>query len=463
MKSVFIGVDYIKNTDGIKLLELNTDVQISNLKESYFDYTSLFNYLSENGFTKLHFIYKETYTSPVFIENIKNLCIENGVEYYETLITLNSILIDDIEDATDTLFFRLAYNAQAILDDYYCREHGELINLLFENEKESYIPKTHLQYSAEVLHDNINSLNDNGDYPNIIAKKNYADFDKTLYPAFYKLSNETELSTLKSNLDTNIFLQEYLFSPENVESDLIVNHIRKWYLISNGLNDVIDLGGYLHSNQVSLKPEYITYDESAYNKLDNKGRSMFYSNPTRLTPGGIISNYTVNKLNSEQNYESIPVSEVQVGDTIQALNINTVDVNGGELKMLEWRYTGSIADLMTYSTASVVRNMKVDAEDWFSKIDYISVNETTGSFLLQMNKMVLTEKGGVVKFTTAQDLEVGINVFNTTDSVSTISNISDEYFSGSIYMLNIEPIDVFIAGTADNEILNSTIILHNYK
>jgi hypothetical protein len=34
--------------------------------------------------------------------------------------------------------------------------------LLFENGKESYIPKTHLQYSAEVLHDNIDSLNDNG-------------------------------------------------------------------------------------------------------------------------------------------------------------------------------------------------------------------------------------------------------------------------------------------------------------
>jgi hypothetical protein len=55
MKSVFIGVDYIKNTDSIKLLELNTDVQISNLKESYFDYTSLFNYLSQNGFCKITF------------------------------------------------------------------------------------------------------------------------------------------------------------------------------------------------------------------------------------------------------------------------------------------------------------------------------------------------------------------------------------------------------------------------
>jgi hypothetical protein len=80
-----------------------------------------------------------------------------------------------------------------------------------------------------------------------------------------------------------------------------------------------------------------------------------------------------------------------------------------------------------------------------------------------MNKMVLTEKEGVVKFTNAQDLEVGINIFNSTDSISTITTVGDEYFSGSIYLLDIEPIDVFIAGTDENEILNSTIIMHNFK
>jgi hypothetical protein len=80
-----------------------------------------------------------------------------------------------------------------------------------------------------------------------------------------------------------------------------------------------------------------------------------------------------------------------------------------------------------------------------------------------MNKMILTEKEGVVKFTNAQDLEVGVTVFNSTTNFSTVTSIGDEYYSGSIYMLNIEPIDVFVAGTADNEILNSTIIMHNFK
>jgi hypothetical protein len=190
---------------------------------------------------------------------------------------------------------------------------------------------------------------------------------------------------------------------------------------------------------------------------------MFYSNPNRLSSAGIISDYKVNKLNTEQTYEETLVSQIQYGDVIQALNINTLPSEMEELKMLEWRYTGSVENLMTYTTASVVRNIKVDVEDWFNKIEYVSPNQTTGSFLLQMNKMVLTEKEGVVKFTNAQDLEVGINIFNSTDSISTITTVGDEYFSGSIYLLDIEPIDVFIAGTDTNEILNSTIIMHNFK
>jgi hypothetical protein len=226
------------------------------------------------------------------------------------------------------------------------------------------------------------------------------------------------------------------------------------------LEDIVDCGGYLHSNQVTLNNDYINY---VNNKLENPGRAMFYSNPNRVTAAGVISNYKVNKLDSEQNYQPIEVSQIEYGDTIQALNINTLDVDMPELDMLEWRYTGSVEDLITYTTASVVLNNKVDVEDWFNKIEYISPNQTTGSFLLQINKMILTEKDGIVKFTNAQDLEVGINVFNTSDSVSTITTVGNEYFSGSVYLLDIEPNDVFVAGTADNEILNSTIIMHNYK
>jgi hypothetical protein len=146
MKSVLIGVDYIKNTDGIKLLELNTDIQISNLKASYFDHDVLIQYLASNNLTKLHIIYKEIYTSPLFISTLKQKCLENNIEYFETKISINSILIDEIADDSETLFLRLAYNAQAILDDYYCRENSELINLLLRR----YLSKIQLTQNLKL-------------------------------------------------------------------------------------------------------------------------------------------------------------------------------------------------------------------------------------------------------------------------------------------------------------------------
>jgi hypothetical protein len=63
----------------------------------------------------------------------------------------------------------------------------------------------------------------------------------------------------------------------------------------------------------------------------------------------------------------------------------------------------------------------------------------------------------------AQDLEVGDTIFNSPTYTSTLTSVTDEWYSGSINYLDIEPIDVFIAGTEDNEILSSTIVMHNYK
>jgi hypothetical protein len=102
-------------------------------------------------------------------------------------------------------------------------------------------------------------------------------------------------------------------------------------------------------------------------------------------------------------------------------------------------------------------------EDWFNRVEYTSPNDTTGSFLLQMNKMILIQRGSEVRFCSAQDLEMGDIIFNSPNYTSTLTSVTDEWYSGSINYLDIEPIDVFIAGTDDNEILSSTIVMHNYK
>jgi hypothetical protein len=191
---------------------------------------------------------------------------------------------------------------------------------------------------------------------------------------------------------------------------------------------------------------------------------MFYSNPNRLSSAGILSSYNVKKQNPDTTFEVTEVGSLEVGDIVEAISVNTLDPSLiKELEILNWKYTGSLDNLLTYTTASVVRKTPSIVEDWFNKIEYVGENETTGSFLLQMNKMILIERDCEIRFCSSQDLEAGDIIFNSPNHTSTLLSVTDVWYSGSINYLDIEPIDVYIAGTDTNEILSSTVVMHNYK
>jgi len=215
MNSVLLGVDFTLNGDDISFLEMNTDIGISNRMVEYFDFVSLFNYITTNNFTKLHLIYKEFYTAYQFIDTIKTYCANNNITYNESITDLTAILIPDVASDDETLVIRLAFNTQAILDDLYCRDKSELIKLMFDNQLTQYIPKTYSKYNDEVtVSDNLNTLNDNGINPNLIVKRTMPDNQKNRYPEFHKLSTEEELETLKNNLAEGTLLQEYIYNTE---------------------------------------------------------------------------------------------------------------------------------------------------------------------------------------------------------------------------------------------------------
>ena len=456
MNSVLLGVDFITTDEDILLLEMNTDINLSFTKSSYFDFDSLFNYITTNEFSTLRIIYKAEFVSKYVVDIFKDRCAQNNVTFDEIIIPPNAVTIPSYDDNDTTLNLRFAYNAQAILDDTYCRDKNELINLLFEGEFENIIPKTYTIYNGETL-DNLTTINDNGEIPNLISKKQLPDFNKTRYPEFKKVNDLTELADVKTNLESGILLQEYKFSPNNVEEGVITNHIRQWYLITNQLSEIIDLGGYLHSNQIELDETIVEYVD---NTLNNKSRYMFFSNPNRVTDEGIPSGYKIDVQQEDETFISKNASEIQIGDVVRAINIDTFEHNFNRSQTFEWEYTGNTESLITYTTASVISIIHKPIEDWLNKITYTD-GTNIGYSLLQNGKMVLCETDGVVKFKNVIDLVVGDVIFNSPTTTSTITSISNEYYTGLVSMIDIEPSDVFIAGTNNNEILN-TLVVHNY-
>jgi hypothetical protein len=119
-------------------------------------------------------------------------------------------------------------------------------------------------------------------------------------------------------------------------------------------------------------------------------------------------------------------------------------------------YTGSLSELITYTTASVVDVENININDWFYRVEY-----TNGSSLLSKNKQILVESSGSVSFKPTSELEVGDTIFNSSTEFSLISQISMEYYSGSVINIDIEPSDVYIAGNETNEIF-APLVIHNY-
>ena len=455
MNSVLLGVDFITTDDEILLLEMNTDINLSFSKSVYFDFDGLFNYITTNEFSILRIIYKTEFVSKYVVDVIKEKCTQNNITFDEIIIPPNSVTIPSYNEDDSTLNLRFAYNAQAILDDTYCRDKNELINLLFDGGNENLIPKTYTKYNNNVL-DSLTTINDNGEIPNLISKKQLPDFNKNRYPEFIKVNDLTELNTVKSNLDSGALLQEYKFSPNNIEEGVITTHVRQWYLITNQLSEILDLGGYIQSNQIELDEDVIEYTDL---KLNNKSRYMFFSNPNRITDEGVPSTYKIGLQQEDGSFIDAEVSTLQIGDVVQALTIDTLGNNFSRQQTFEWEFTGDTENLISYTTASVVSVIHKQIEDWLNKITYTD-GVNTGYSILQNGKMLLVEDNGVVKFKNVSELELGDVIFNSSTNKSTIVSVENEYYIGPITMLDIEPSDVFIAGTNDNEILN-TLVIHN--
>jgi hypothetical protein len=172
---------------------------------------------------------------------------------------------------------------------------------------------------------------------------------------------------------------------------------------------------------------------------------------------GIPYDYLVKVKNSDDTFIDKIAGEIQVGDVIQAVDVKTLDSNFNRTETEQWTYTGPLEELLTYTTANVISVMDKEIEDWFYKIEY-----TTGTSLLPNGKLILVEDNGVVSFKNVVNLEVGDVIFNNPSSFSTITSISNEYYSGTMTIIDIDPSDVYIAGNVTNEIMN-TLVVHNYQ
>ena len=461
MKSVLIGADILKLEDGYKLLEINTDADLFLPDIPYLDLDPLFTYLTDNSYTKFKIIYKKKHIAPPVLELLEAKCIENLIEFSSLLIMDNSVTIPAIIEEADTFYLRCAYDVTAIIDDTYCRDKSEVVKLLFDSNNHSLLPKTYVKYTGDnsVL-DNLSDVVDNGVSPNLIAKKILPDFDKTNYPAFYNISSSLELSTLKTSLPDDVMLQEFEINPNLSEDGQISDVIRMTVVLLSDVETIIPLGITITNNQLPLDTSIITYTD---NKLDTMWKPMYFSNPT-LLGYGVPGSYEVIKI-VDGSEQIVTIESLNVGDTIKSIKLPNLSTSASMQDTIDWATTHNEFSSASYETASVHFITKTSYQGWMTNIEY-SNGEVSGSSLLSNNEILLISSSitNNIKFETAYDVVVNDLVITSDNVMLPITQKENVWYSGSIVILDIEPADVFVAGTDLNEISKNNvgnILLHN--
>ena len=464
MKATILGTDLLQHGDSVKILEINTNSAIYNNGAEYLDYDALFSVLTTNNITEFHFIYTELKAiAPngaedfIFEDKIKEKCIELGISYTPHTVPIGSVTVPAIEDADNKFILRQAYDTSALVDSTYCADKFEFFSLMSGS---SYIPSTYFT-SDELSLDGFDSLNINdSQYPNSVQKARLPNYDKDALPRLSKYTTLEQLNSSKSNLDSDILIQEFIEDDSNIV-DGYWSVIRSIDIIYGSNLDTINLGGYTHSALVPLSFCDNEFQENGFD-LNKKSRSKFL-NKNATTDVKTMVYHTDEESDILMFDGSISnVTNIQVGDVIKTSGFDWIEGGYGDDNDPRTSYTSVelISSSLSYVSSSLVASSSQELDDFFIQItlDNGEVWQDTPS-----TSYVIEKSGSLdTNFEFVNKMLVGdkiVTVNKTTNEVTKkeITSLEIVFDSKKIYNLDFEPFDFFMVDVNNDEYA----IMHN--
>jgi len=493
MRAVIIGTDFMKDTDGtFKALETNTNIQLDTQWSLNFDSSSFENFVTSNNFTEVVLISNESNKLPdsnhTFnyeideLRNITNNSQDNGIpypkfnfnfnEYLQSFLTGSSIqyttistavtstTIPFVEDTDDKLIIRLSFDTTALIDDNYTRDNWGFLKLMYDADNNS-IPKCYIN-DEEFGIDNIGStLRDNGNHPNYCIKKRVTPSDNKIYPILYKVNTLEELNTLKSNLEVDEYIQEYIFNTDDTLDGRLLTYRSIDMLYGSNL-DIINL-------QVIEKTKNLPVLASA--DFDDNNQVQPWDRMRYLQKFYTSINEIAIKLSASENTKVILpdgtielAPNLQIGAEVKSIsfpNLQDEDTNGN-LNM----WSSSFDSVMTdYQVSSSFLENK-------STTDYFGILATFETSLNSTfsdigHAKIMVKDGDYSKFKTYSELKVGdeIIIFDNTTSqliTTTITDVNFRFDKFTAYTLDFEQLDLFLTMEETENQNRYGLVTHNY-
>ena len=352
MRTVLIGTDSVYHKDGnLRPIEINTNIgwAVNNKiesDESVFDLTELREFITQHNFTKIAYIGVNQR-----IENtLSNLVKEfSTITYSNYIVGSGAITVPYVEDNDDTLIIRSAYDTTAIVDDTYCADKVNFLELI---KDQSFGAQFAYKNSEDILINRITNIPDNGTNPNFILKSRFPNYDKAVYPKLFKVSSVEELSTvLSDNIDNTNFLMEFYCNEDKVVDSHLVVYRTLNLLVPPSLSS-ISIGGYTTITNRNLD-NLSTYNSETF-ELTASDRNKYITLDTNINLPKILDTDEIEMADGTFKYPH----QLTVGDLIKTIaipNPNGIDI-ANEAADYNINYDTFVSE--SYYTVNTITNLQ---------------------------------------------------------------------------------------------------------
>lgn len=453
MRTLLLGTDFMyKQTGELVPLEINTSVGYDGVGKieqdnDVFDLGPLTTFITNNNFTKVEYIgnINEFYNRLTGSINI-------DCEIHQ--VQANSVTIPYIEDTETTLIIRSAYDTTALVDDTYCREKINFMNLIKDS---TFGHEFAYKDQSGNLINTITTILDNGEHPNFILKSNLSGYDKSLYPKLYKVENQTELDVILGNLTQDLFLMPYYLNTDKLQH----NHIpvvRSFNLLLPPNLESISLGAYTKfcGNSLENTPTYDTNFQLVEHLRDTYLTGLSKAFTPKLLDGDLVEM-------ADGTFKT--ALELEIGDVVKTIEIpGTIDVE--DIESIK-NYGSEVQDFLTgttYSTNVVTNKFKMSAYGGKTTIVFTDnstwMDTNTSNYLINRN--------GNISFETISMFQVGdimVLIDTTNETISfvekEVQSISHElgFFDG--WGITIERTHLFLTKSTEGTNTSYVAIEHN--
>jgi hypothetical protein len=374
-----------------------------------------------------------------------SVCAPLSIQY-EFIRTLgNAITIPYVEDNDTTLIIRQSYDTTALVDDTYCRDKIEFMNLI---KNESFGSQFAYKNEQGELVSNITTITDNENHPNFILKARYPDYDKFVYPKLFKVTNQSELDVVLTNVSDTYFLMPYYFNQSKVVNNKVTK-IRSLNILYPPTLESFSIGQYTDTTLRFLTD--VTYDTTTY-ELNSEFRRMYVTNNVGFTSPKLIDTDLVQL--ADGSFKN--AIELQVGDDLKTIIVPNADSQNIFNEDVNYHITlQTFLEGATYSTNEVKRKEKVEVETNIVNITFTDNTDWEDT----SNSRYLVENNNEVKFLPISELLPGdvvilidttdlINVNAITKTVATVTN-TISIFEG--WIIEVDKTHIFLTKTEGDD------------